>query len=261
MKIDINFSITDPEEFGMVGEMFQVLSKAGVCLGDTPSTTQLVEGPVPTPPEPEPEAEEEDVAQDTAQADLDIPPPAPDVPEPVPTMDSEGMMHNPGIHSSNMKFYADGHKFAGRFQKKRGVSDETYMTAYINLKNSAPQESAPTDAPVENLAPSSESPAPVGVPTPGGADPDDAVEAPTPAAPSVTPGPAAPAVAGMQVVDFSSLLQYVTQVTSTQQIAPEQVTAILQANGVSMLPDLANKPELIPAIYQDLQNAIGSGQA
>ena len=209
------------------------------------------------------------------------PPPGASLPGaafPAPTaslgLDSEGLPWDASIHSSKQTKIGNG-----TWKIKRGVDDATIATRKAQLRaavgappvaTAAPTAPAapvapitppppvativpppPTTAPAAPAAPAAELPPnSFAAPIPGVTPVTAAVTPPPPVA-TTTAAPAAPA-APAGPVTFPEFVARLTAANMAGKITQDQIQAAVRAVGVALLPDMAHRPDLIPAVLASL---------
>lgn len=157
------------------------------------------------------------------------PPVVPAPPVPATSLDSAGLPWDERIHSSSKNTVADG-----TWRRKRGVDEA--LVASVEAELRALMGNAPA--------------AGAGAPTV-----ESAPIAPVPA-PAI---PAAPAPAATGPTTFKELTDWLLGLTKSNKISPTDVTLVIQGlgvEGVSMLPHLANRLDLIPDVASKLAEKV-----
>ena len=157
------------------------------------------------------------------------PPVAPAPPALATSLDSAGLPWDERIHSSSKNTVADG-----TWRRKRGVDEA--LVASVEAELRALMGNAPA--------------AGAGAPTA-----ESAPIAPVP--PQVTPAAPAPAASGPTT--FKELTDWLLGLTKAGKLSPTDVTLAIQslgAEGVSMLPHLANRLDLIPEVAAKLAEKV-----
>lgn len=157
------------------------------------------------------------------------PPVAPAPPVPATSLDSAGLPWDERIHSSSKNTVADG-----TWRRKRGVDEA--LVASVEAELRALVGNAPA--------------AGAGAPTV-----ESAPIAPVP--PQVPPVAPVPAASGPTT--FKELTDWLLGLTKAGKISPTDVTLVIQGlgvEGVSMLPHLANRLDLIPEVAAKLAEKV-----
>lgn len=200
----------------------------------------------------------------------------------VKALDTAGMPWDKRIHSRTKSKNTDGTWKVARKPKNFATKEE--WEVYVNAcraeyTGEVVVPAAPAPAPAAEVTPPAPAPAPAPEAAPAVVPPapmpetapsvfnDPAVVPPAPApeaapvtppapAPEAAPAPApAPAVTVPADVTFGNLMQLIVKNKSA--VSMEQVGEIVKKHGVEKLPLLNQRPDLIPAIYAEVQALIG----
>lgn len=200
-------------------------------------------------------------------------------------LDKDGLPWDARIHSDA----AEKLSAKGVWKRKRNVSDELVAEVEAELRAglAVGEQTPPTPAPVAEVAPTPPAPpAPPAAPAPvkvlqakGGVDLDayraagwtdqqlvdnghaEWVEQ-APVAPSTPPAPPAPPAASATASDdptnWAGVANWVTKLQAGGvTLTPPELDAAAKSLGLTMLPELATRPELIPAFVAEIKRVKG----
>ena len=178
--------------------------------------------------------------------------PSSDNPESQPTtgpdLDADGLPWDARIHAGSKK----KNQGDGCWKKKRGIDDETRATVEAELR----QVMAVPAAPSEPTAPvPSEPAAPVPpVPPVPGVQSESQAEATPPTPPGVDPFTKPQAESAPTT--YAEFIRGVTKMVSTDKaIDMNRVNEVLNNNGVANIQLVNSRPDLIPQLWKELNNA------